>query len=576
MDKKANNLKITLYKSLYWASGANEKQSEKLFKARWIKFIHTNGKTYWKTSQKRRVVSFSASCVGKARKEIKSYLKQKITAVEASIAEDSKLEIPVPDSLEYLPFQKAGISYCLDRQSTLIADSMGLGKTIQAIGVANIDKPKQTLIICPASLKKNWENEWKKWYCHGGDTSIVNANEWEHASTIIINPDILERHISKIHALKIDMLIIDEIQYYTNGETARTKSVFGYRGRKKGYKIPPITATRRIALSGTPIRTKPHDLWVLCREFDPNGLGSNYWNFRRKYCGGVEFEGDFLQKNGASNLDILQEKLRKSFMVRRDKYSVLKELPGKRRQIIECPNTGVSQLMKREETAIEQAFGDLEKLIGGNDTTELNIEKIQQGFVEVEGDDYAEMGEKLITVDIPFESISVIRQELALAKVPHVIDFVDKILAEDEKVVIFVYHKSVAKLLKEYYTNAAVIVGSTPLKKRQPEVDRFQEDPDCRVLIGNFIAAGVGFTMTIASKVVFAELSWVASELEQAEDRLERIGQKNFVMVYHLVFENSLDSRMVQKLIMVMENTTQALDDKLVANLKELKGKLDE
>jgi SWI/SNF-related matrix-associated actin-dependent regulator 1 of chromatin subfamily A len=305
-------MKIKLYRGLFWAGGADDKQAKALDKAKWTQFVAPNGKTFWKTSQKRRVTSFGEFCEGKALKVIRSYIVANLDKISESIAEDSDIALPVPEGLAYLPFQKAGVAYTVRRKDTLIGDSMGLGKTIQAIGVANYDRPKMTVIICPASLKKNWENEWLKWYCFDSTPFIVNGDDWptadDKADVIILNPDIASRHTEALHKLDIDLLIIDEVHYYTNENSGRTRTIFGYKGGSRQYRSPPLEAKRRVALTGTPIRTKIHDLWVICRAFDPNGIGANYWTFVRRYCGGGGEPGDFIDKSGSSNLELLQER----------------------------------------------------------------------------------------------------------------------------------------------------------------------------------------------------------------------------------------------------------------------------
>ena len=129
-----------------------------------------------------------------------------------------------------------------------------------------------------------------------------------------------------------------------------------------------------------------------------------------------------------------------------------------------------------------------------------------------------------------------------------------------EKVILFCYHKEVASHFKKSFNNCAFVTGDTPTEKRQDEVDRFQDDPDCMVFIGNLNAAGVGYTLTASSIVVFAELSWIPSDLEQAEDRAWRIGQDNAVLIQYLVVDGSLDARMIEVVIQRIEEISQALD----------------
>lgn len=133
---------------------------------------------------------------------------------------------------------------------------------------------------------------------------------------------------------------------------------------------------------------------------------------------------------------------------------------------------------------------------------------------------------------------------------------------QSSKVVIFVHHHDVvAALAQEFGDSCVTLTGEDSIEKRQIAVDRFQTDPTCRVFIGSLKAAGVGITLTAAHHVVFGELDWVPGNMSQAEDRCHRIGQKDNVLVQHLVLEGSLDSRMARVLIEKQAVIDAALDE---------------
>jgi len=153
-------------------------------------------------------------------------------------------------------------------------------------------------------------------------------------------------------------------------------------------------------------------------------------------------------------------------------------------------------------------------------------------------------------VNAAFGELAKLRQATALAKVPLVIEHVKSVLDDAGKVVLFAHHRAVIQELAEPFGDAAVtLTGSDDLASRQATVDRFQSDPSCRLFIGSITAAGFGFTLTASAHVVFAELDWVPARLTQAEDRTHRIGQRDSVLVQHLVLEDSLDARMIGTLI---------------------------
>ena len=160
-----------------------------------------------------------------------------------------------------------------------------------------------------------------------------------------------------------------------------------------------------------------------------------------------------------------------------------------------------------------------------------------------------------------FGEMSKVRKEVAVAKIPFILDHVREALEELEKLVLFVYHHEVVDALKTSLGDSCVSVdGRTKNEDRQAAVDRFQSDPSCKVFVGTIRAAGVGITLTAASNVIFGELDWVPGNVTQSEDRCHRIGQTDTVFVRHLVLEDSLDERMAQIIVEKQEVIDKALD----------------
>jgi SNF2 family DNA or RNA helicase len=290
------------------------------------------------------------------------------------------------------------------------------------------------------------------------------------------------------------------------------------------------------------------------------------------YCAAFTFgkgsDSEHLHVGGASNLSELQHKLRTKFMVRRPK-SIL-NLPPKTRQLVPLPAEGLAKAVEAEMTAMERvraALGVLEEL--NQPTTPAEpaqayttlLEALDRRFSGYQDQSYEECIQYLSEPEqVAFEELSIARKALAAAKVPMVVEFIENTLATTEKVIVFVVHTEMANALKEAFPDAAMITGKTPHGKRQDQVDRFQTDPNCRLFIGNITAAGVGFTMTAASTVVFAELDWVPAKIEQAEDRAWRIGQTNAVLIMHLAVENSLDAHLVNVVLEKQAVIHNALD----------------
>lgn len=306
-------------------------------------------------------------------------------------------------------------------------------------------------------------------------------------------------------------------------------------------------AKRVIALTGTPIPNRPIEAQPILAALDPKNFGS-FFGFAKRYCNAHKnaFGWDF---GGASNLPELQEKLRSTLMVRRLKAEVLKDLPAKRRQIITLTPNGAAKLIDSEHA-----------LYAGVDRLEADAELAEAAGDSVAYD--AAVSELKNARRVAFQEMAGVRHDLAVAKIPSVIEHVDDMLESGTaKVLVFIHHHDVADALMAHWGNTAVaITGETPMDSRQQIVDRFQSDPNVKVFVGSITAAGVGITLTAASTVVFAELDWTPGNVTQAEDRAHRIGQTEMVLIQHLVFDGSLDARMAQILVAKQSVASAALD----------------
>ncbi len=347
--------------------------------------------------------------------------------------------------------------------------------------------------------------------------------------------------LKKCQNRNYDLLVLDEGQYCKNPKSARTKEVF----RRRKY------CRQTLILTGTPILNRPEELFPLLQltaplQWDPAGLkgqelcgpgeGAGFKQYANRYCDAKKrFFGrkSFWDTSGASNLEELHQKLRDSVMIRRFKKDVLPELPPKRRQLIALPQTGVKTLLTEEM----KIFGELTE-----DLTEASNR-------------------------VAFSEISKVRRELAIKKVGPVVEHVKNTLETAEKVIVFAHHRDMVDGLldglKEFWP--VRIVGETLSTGRYTAVNAFQNDPGCRVIVGSIGAMGTGHTLTASSLVIFAEQSWSPSEMSQAEDRAHRIGQRDAVLVQHLVFENSLDSHMCEVLLKKQDIIDRAIDGKAIS-----------
>jgi SWI/SNF-related matrix-associated actin-dependent regulator 1 of chromatin subfamily A len=464
----------------------------------------------------------------------------------ADVEVPADFAVPAPAGLSYLPYQRAGIAYALSRSGTLIADEMGLGKTIQAIGVVNGDASiRSVLVVCPASLRLNWARELKKWLTR--EATIVVAGAGKAGAPVvaatggdirirIVNYDLLKKRFDELVRTPWDLVVVDEIHYCKNPKSQRTEFV-----RRIAKPVP-----RRVGLTGTPIANRPRELFSVLQIVDPQtwdppgrrkgktveaGEGAGFFRFVKRYCAAFRDAMGHWDMTGASNLDELQDRLRASCMVRRLKRDVLTELPAKRRQIIELEGG-------------EDAVAEERRLWGAH---EDQLERLREGVELARAsdseDDYTAAVRRLQEgARFAFTEIARMRHATAIAKAEQVVEHVREVFeGGTQKLVLFAHHKDlIAKLAAELGDFSPVLLtGETGMHERQEAVDRFQTDARCRLFIGSITAAGVGLTLTAASHVIFAELDWVPGNVTQAEDRCHRIGQRDSVLVQHLVLAGS-------------------------------------
>lgn len=517
---------------------------------RWTHFVP--GK--WATDSAEKAAKLARYADDSCRAQLEGLAAKHAESLQASRATDAAIELPVPAGLAYLPYQRAGIAYGLSRQAVLFGDEPGLGKTIQAIGVINADASiRRVLVICPASLKLNWQRELRRWLTRPLSAGIAAGPVWPATEIVVANYEILEKHAAQLRALEWDMLITDEAHFCKNPKAKRTQLIVGHKARKPEESIPGLRARRKLFLTGTPVPARPIELWPMLSYLDPSGLGANFFGFAKRYCDAKQVEAgrklvwDF---SGSSNLDELQEKLRSRLMVRRLKAEVLKELPPKRRQVIEIPANGASSLVERERSLHDEL-----------DSLREQAEKA------MEADDaaaYAKASEALAEAEqAAFEEMSQLRHDSAVAKAPHVVEHIRALLEGGvEKLLVFAHHRDVVALLCSELASFGCVKlqgGDLPAAK-DAAVAAFQGDPSVRVFVGSILASGVGLTLTAASNVVFAELDWTPANVSQAEDRAHRIGQRESILVQHLVWQGSLDARMVELIVEKQGTADAALD----------------
>jgi SNF2 family DNA or RNA helicase len=216
------------------------------------------------------------------------------------------------------------------------------------------------------------------------------------------------------------------------------------------------------------------------------------------------------------------------------------------------PPDGVGAILKKEGQLFQQQEKDIKRLQIA--VRAAKAQKDESGYKQaVQGLRQA--------YNVAFTEMAAVRKELAIAKIPFVIEYVESMVEEGEKVVVMAHHREVVDKLQNHFGLKAVkLYGGMSEVEKSNNVDRFQTDPSCMVFIGSISAAGVGITLTAAQKMLFAELDWTPANMLQAEDRIHRIGQTGNALIQQLVFDGSLDAKMAETLVRKMGIIEKALD----------------
>lgn len=439
------------------------------------------------------------------------------------------------------PHQVEGLAFLLGRRRAILADDMGLGKTRQSIVAMREAAPEGPwLVVCPASVKRNWQREIHA--AIGSDAPVTVVGDAAVPGNafrgwVVINYDLLKKHIDALLALPWAGLIFDEAHYLKNHTSQRSKL-----GTKLVASAPNEPAVH--CLTGTPLTNRPRDLFPLL-QLVKHPLARSFFTFAKKYCGAYD-NGFGLVTDGASNLGELTLQLH-GVMLRRTKDEVL-NLPPKIRTWLdlEVPlGTAANEMRQVVEMLVQ---GVVNQTHGGQRATtdrSANRDRV-----------------KLLAL------LTKVRQKLAVAKVNQTVDFVQGALDQGEKVIVFTGFDAPAKSIAEAFGDQAVLLtGATPPEQRQKLVDQFQQDPNVRVFVSNLIAGGTGLTLTAATQVVFNDLDWVPANHWQAEDRAYRIGQKRIVQVTYMVAAGTVDTFVHRALSLKAQIVEAVVDGKSLGEL---------
>jgi SWI/SNF-related matrix-associated actin-dependent regulator 1 of chromatin subfamily A len=334
---------------------------------------------------------------------------------------------------------------------------------------------------------------------------VENIEIYEHGDTGEAGKCYYDLELDRHHNYIANGIIVHNCK---SPKAKRTKAILKHIWPRAVFKI---------CLSGTPFTNNVIDGYTLFNKLAPYDF-PDFWSFANTYSHRKN-NGFGITWEGLKNADKLRAIINNNFFLRKTKAQVLPELPPKVYQKITLDESYAHKLTKEQEAEYERYYQDLKRLLAGKETTRIPP---------------------------PPVSIMTVRREQGLKKVKPIIEFVKNMLEQNVPVVLFGIFRDVLTEFEETFKSykPAVIHGDVSAKKRQEEIERFQAG-DTDLFIGQLTAAGVGITLTRASDVVLAELSYSPAEISQAVDRTHRISQKNSVTVHYFAVENSVDEKII-------------------------------
>ena len=476
---------------------------------------------------------------------------EKAKTAASTVETDEEIEM---NGKKLYHFQCGGVKFLEIMGKGIIADQMGLGKTAQSLAVLKRNKDwYPALVVAPSSVKMNWAREIMNWLTSSEvSCDVIDGNKafeinefgkknWKSrdistmdkdsfADITICNYEMLERNIVHLKRMNVNTIIFDESHFLKNNKSKRSKAAYEL---SRGVK-------HIVMLTGTPVMNRPIELWFPLHILDDTAW-PNMFGFATRYCNAYKnrYGWDF---SGSSNLDELHELLIGKYMVRRKKKDVFKDMPDK---VVYRSTLDIEDKDRKEYNFAVANFRQW---------------ALSQGINKARSSLMAEALTRLTTL----------KRLAAEAKVNEVIDHANEFLTsrEDDKLVIFGYHRSVLNRIEGGLKNAGfkvvTITGEDTLDQRQDALETFKNDKGTRVIVCSIMTAGAGIDgLQAAHNMMFVERTWRPSDHQQAEDRIHRIGQTEACFIEYLDMENSIDEYMAK----ILENkamiAAQVIDGKI-------------
>lgn len=507
--------------------------------------------------------------------------------------------------------QKTGVKFLVANKKCILADSMGLGKTTQAVVAALETGCKKILVITTAALKSTWRRE-IGFYEPDENIFVVNGSKWdgETAKFTVINYDIVKNYYEvpmeqayeeqiltnsdgeiekvrvpvykvdkktgkrepkmvksrkKVNVQKnlensplfqsgFDCVIIDEAQKLSNNTSNRYKVIYDFLMKSN---IEYVFLT-----TGTPLTNTPMNLYHILKLIDAS-ITSEYEFYVQRYCAGKEINkpGEFQKWSNVADAKGLTGS---------EKYSFIGEHVTK--MIIPQGASNLDELRERiKHLYIRRLSSDIPGMVNKRIETleyDLNHEQKKQydklweeylAAQEENGDESNEEYRQLVEGML-------VRQFLANEMVDNTKKLVDDYVEDGEKVIIVCNFTNELEQFKEYYGKKCVTYdGKMTAKQKDKAVDAFMNDKKVKVFVGQEVAMSVGLTLTSSHIMVFNSYSWSENDNRQTQDRIYRITQTEDALCIYQLFTDSISQDMFEKVMrkgLIMDETIKSENDK--------------
>jgi len=437
---------------------------------------------------------------------------------------------------ELEPFQWAGVRYVLDARRAFLADEQGLGKTVEALAALEADGAFPAVVVCPASLKLNWQREAARWLPHRTIALVEGRGSVPpRADITILNYEIVAAHRDELARRRPRALIVDESHYCKNPQAKRTQAV-----RRLAAAVPDDGL--KLALTGTPVLNHAEELVAQLRvigRLEDFGSGARFAR---------QFSGELSEER-------LHWHLRRRCFVRRLKRDVLPQLPEKRQVVVPIALDNVREYRLAEDDVIawlrEQPL-DLRELNAKIAAT-LRAERLAQ--------------------------LGTLQRLAGRGKLHGALAWIHDFLASGEALVVFARHVEVQRAVMERFPGALHLIGADSAPARERAIAEFQDPSGPQLIVCATRVAAQGITLTRASNVAFLELEWTPAMHDQAEDRCHRIGQRDAVTAWYLLAAETIDetmARLIQRkratVAAVTDGEAAEADGMVASVIRELRG----